>query len=228
MKKAGVITVGLMLIASMAMAAQPGRKVDAMQQVGTTGFQMVESKGQVFFMSQDGRFVIKGKLYDMWSAGKEIASVDQQIYANNHINLETMGLKMEDLLHVEYGTGPKVVRIFISPGCPHCHRVLEQMKGLESKYTFEIIPLAILGKKSEDAVERLSGHYKSNPKAALDAVLTDFYDNLPKMANADLDPMKRNLIASQFLGISSVPVIIAADGRFSTGAPKDLAALLNQ
>lgn len=227
MKIFGIIMTALMLVPSLSLAVQTGRTVDAMQQIGTTGFQMVESKGQVFFMSQNGRFVIKGKLYDMWSEGKEIASVDQQIYANTHVNLERMGLKMDDLLHVDYGTGPKVVRIFISPGCPYCHQVLAQMKGLEKQYTFQIIPVPILGKKSEDAVERLSGHYKSNPKAALDAVLSDSYDNLPKKPDADFDPMKRNLIASQFLGVTSVPVIIAADGRFSTGAPKDLAALLN-
>jgi thiol:disulfide interchange protein DsbC len=227
MKQIGIITTALLLITNAVWAAQPGRKVDAMQQIGATGFQMVESQGQSFFMNQSGRFVIKGRIFDMWNNGKEIASVDQLIYANNHVDLETMGLKMDDLLHVDYGHGPKIVRIFVAPGCPYCHNALEQMKGLEDQFTFQILPLPILGKKSEDAVARLCSVYKSSPRVALDAVLTDSYGNLPKKPEADLDPMKRNLIAAQFLGINSVPVIIASDGRLSTGAPKDLAAHLN-
>lgn len=220
MKKILALVLGSMLFAGSAMATQFGRQLDAMQQIGTTGIFMVQSQGKSFFMDRTGRFVIKGTLHDMWNGQKVIATTDDLAYANTHVNFDKMGLKTDDLLHVRLGHGEKKVRIFMAPGCPHCHKVLAEAKELADKYTFEIFPLPILGKASEDACERLSAHFRDEPTKALEAVLSDQYEGLEKKEGTDYDPMRRGLIASQFLGITSVPVIYTPDGRQLVGAPK--------
>lgn len=201
---------------------------DAITQLGNMPFQMVEKNGQIFYVSANGRYVIKGQLQDMWAGGKIISSVDQLRKSASTVDFKSIGLDVSDLFELVYGSGPNDIVLFVSPGCGHCKKTLKQMPGLEDKYTFHIVPIPIMGPRSEDALRRLASVASTRPDAALAALISDDYSQLEIDPNLDPERIARSLLTAQVLGINSVPVIVDNQNRMSKGAPKDLAAHLSR
>lgn len=230
-KTALTVITGLLLLPGIVAANAPitHSKVDHMTQIGNQPFQMVESDRGVFFMSANGRYVIKGELIDMWENERPLKTVDALIDSIERVNLKSLGLKIDDLMNLTYGSGPDVVTIFVAPGCSYCKQTLAQMNGLEDKYTFHIVPLPIMGPRSEDAVRRISCAIEDNNKPlALRSLVIDKYDDLQARANCDIEKVGRSLLFAQVLGVRSVPYMIDHKNRISTGAPQNLAAHLNR
>ena len=219
----------LAMLASTTFAMQPPQQqFDAISQVGDLPFQMIEKNGKTFLMSSNGRYVIKGQLQDMWDGGKVLTSVAQLKKSVSSVNFDALGLDVDELWHLSYGSGPEKVMIFVAPGCGYCKKTLKQMAGLETQYTFNIIPLPIMGPRSEDAVRRLASVATKRPNAAFAALLNDDYADLTIDPNLNVESIGRSMITAQVLGINSVPVIIDQHHRMSKGAPQDLATHLKR
>ena len=103
----------------------PVGKIDGMVSLPVTGMKAVESNGRIVFMSDSGRFVIDGTLYDAWSK-KPLTSLEEIREAGNTLDLSRLGLKMDDLNPLTLGEGKKKVVVFVDPRCPHCHELLKQ------------------------------------------------------------------------------------------------------
>lgn len=228
--KIAVALIGGLLITSSAMAAEVEHKVDSVQKIGSLPMQMIQSGEKVFFMTENGRFVISGELHDMWDDKRVIANTDELVRASNHVDFKKINLKIEDLLHVDYGHGPKKVQVFVAPGCPHCHDLMKQMKGLEDEYTFQMLPLPILGEKSKDACTRLAANYLTNPEESAKALMEDEFSGLEVKGGIDKNPLLRSLVTAQMLEIQSIPVIVTDLGRKIVGVPqgKSLAQILKE
>lgn len=224
----------LLIIMIMALLAAPGfaqqasiqklKSIDAMQVLPSNQINMVEASGQVFFVTQNGRYVIKGDLYDMWSGGALVSSVAELNASSSKIDLDKIGIKMDDLFNLQYGNGPKTVTMFVSPGCGYCKKTLQEMisSDLAEKYTFNIIPLPFLGQKSQDSVKRLAAAALNNPADALNALVNDDYSSLAQKDGGDVEGIKRAMITAQILGINQVPVLLADNGTMLVGAPQNL------
>ncbi len=194
-------------------------KIDGMVSLPITGLKAVETNGRIVFMSDSGRFVIDGTLYDAW--GKTpLTTLDQIREASNTLDLTRLGLNLDDLRPLTLGKGKKKVVIFVDPRCPHCHSVLNQAALLTNQYTFEILAIPVLGPDSERQVRQLG--CAENKKAALNALLSGRISTIAQQDNCDLEPIQRTLVTAQILGIQGVPFIIAHDGRISRGRPADL------
>ncbi len=70
----------------------PVGKIDGMVSLPVTGMKAVESNGRIVFMSDSGRFVIDGTLYDAWSK-KPLTSLEEIREAGNTLDLSRLGLK---------------------------------------------------------------------------------------------------------------------------------------
>ncbi len=234
MKTLAIITLAAVLalpglsLAESGATLQQIRSVDGMQPLPIQGMTMVESGGQVFFMSRNGRYVIKGDLHDMWAGGERIPDIATLAATSSKINLDKIGIKMEDLFTLAYGSGPEEVTIFVSPGCPHCKNTLQDVtKGdLGEKYTFNIVPLPFMGQQSQVAVKKLVAAYETDPTSALQALMTDNYSALQATEGGDLEGVKRAMLTAKILGINQVPVLLSSAGDMSIGSPKNLAAWL--
>ncbi len=201
----------------------PVGKIDGMVSLPVTGMKAVESNGRIVFMSDSGRFVIDGTLYDAWSK-KPLTSLEEIREAGNTLDLGRLGLKMDDLNPLTLGEGKKKVVVFVDPRCPHCHELLKQALPLTKEYTFQILPVPVLGPDSERQVRQLG--CARDKKAATDALLNGRIGNLEQDDACNLEPMQRTLVTAQILGIQGVPFIVANDGRISRGRPYDLSAWL--
>lgn len=198
-------------------------KIDGMVSLPVTGMKAVESNGRIVFMSDSGRFVIDGTLYDAWSK-KALTSLDEIRVAGNTLDLSRLGLNMDDLNPLILGEGDKKVVVFVDPRCPHCHELLKQALPLTKEYTFQLLPVPVLGPDSERQVRQLG--CAEDRQAALDALVSGRADGLAQSESCDLEPMQRTLVTAQILGIQGVPFIVANDGRISRGRPYDLGAWL--
>jgi thiol:disulfide interchange protein DsbC len=185
---------------------------------------MIETDSGIFFVSENGRFAFKGTMLDMWN-GKPIRTIEDVDKIVNHINLKKIGVDFKELFVLTYGHGPKEEVFFVSPGCPHCHHMLDQMKGLENEYTFKIIPLPILGPRSVDAARRLMC-LGDNDKA-VKALMEKKYKELPE-GKCKMTPLQKGFVVAQVLGIRGVPYIVRHDGYVQRGAVKNLKKFLKE
>jgi len=213
-----------LIMAAMAMTAttaqaKPVRNIDAMRTIPGTSLQMVESEGRSFFMSPNGRYVIKGQLIDMWT-GAKIEKVSDLENSAAKVDFQKMGLNLDDLMSLKYGTGPKEVVAFVAPGCPHCELTMKQMVSLTEEYTFRLVPLPFFGEESKNHVMQLACNEEYQEKAA-EALILEDYSNLPvKSTSCDMERLQRSALTAQIMGIQSVPYLVAHDGRVLMGSPE--------
>ena len=204
-------------------------RIDAIKRLPGSDISIVESAGSTYFLSANGRYALRGEAWDLWNA-KPIHSVTEATRVAGHIDLDHMGLNIGDLTHFDYGTGKRDVVVFLDPRCPHCKATLRQMNALAQDYRFRIVPVPVLGRKSQVLMK----HMGCSPAAARDkvtkALMNDAYDTLPaEEPNCDLAPLQRVLVTAQIIGIRGVPYLIAPDGRISEGEPAgELKAWLEQ
>jgi len=199
--------------------------IEGMKALPIHGLNMVKAGGKIFFMSDNGRFVITGTLLDVWNrvAVTELDQVDQ---IANRIDLSKMKLKIDDLGPASFGTGKPQVVVFVDPRCPYCGKVQKQMDAIKGQYTFKLIPIPVLGPESQSLVVKIGCMLQTQAKdKARDALMHQAYDTLPSEIDSkcNREPVQRAMVTAKLFGIDGVPFLIAPDGRTFKGAPDSLA-----
>lgn len=202
------------------------RGIDGMRRLPVTGLQMVRSGERTLFVSENGRFVFTGPAYDLWNRLR-LASLEDAERASSRIDLSAMGLAVNELTPIDFGSGARDVVAFVDPRCPHCEALLAQMPGLAERYRFRLVLVPVLGRDSETLVRRLGCVAREAPERALQALLRHDYDALPAEPRpCDATGLQRALVVARLLGIEGVPYLIAPDGRVGRGSLPDLAGWL--
>uniref|UniRef100_UPI00402B405E DsbC family protein n=1 Tax=Methylomonas sp. PHL2-19 TaxID=3438878 RepID=UPI00402B405E len=236
----------LLVVSSLAVAGQPPvaipevstpteaalfakGAINAMKALPIDGFNMVEAGGETYFISRNGRFAFKGQLMDTWSK-TPITRIEQVDSVMNRIPLADMKLNIDELGPVLVGKGKTPVVVFVDPQCRYCKKLQQQLPALADRYTFKIIPIAVLGPESTILVNKIECLLQTKDKEkATTALLNQDYAGLPEQlpGSCDKEPMQKAVITSAILGLTAVPFVIAQDGRTHKGAPDDLAGWLN-
>lgn len=200
-------------------------QIEATQELPGGGFSAVKLKatGDTYFLSANGRFVIKGAIYDLW-AGRSLEGFEDIARAAKTINLAGLGPILKDMRPFVFGEGEKEIVIFLDPYCPYCAKLLAALPAYRATYKFMLITVPFLGEKSVTAVR--DGFCAEDQAAALQQLFTHQFISLKPVADCELTVLHRRLIAAQVLGIRGVPFLIHADGRFSAGLPPDLGTWL--
>lgn len=184
----------------------------------------------VAYMSQNGRFVMRGVIFDTWT-NETIQTMDDLRASMKNVDLSELGLKEEDIDPFYFGNGPKEVTVFVDPFCPYCGQLFDEMIGDASyakDYTFTILTVPFLGENSTKAVNALS--CAEDRERAVDALLRKdkrwmMAQQLPEDCN--VQPVLQRTILSQMLGVSGVPYIIGPEGGISRGMPPNLKTFLS-
>lgn len=183
----------------------------------------------VAYMSQNGRFVMRGVIFDTWT-GDTIQTMDDLRESMKNVDLGKLGLKDEDIDPFYFGSGPKKITVFVDPFCPYCGQLFDEMiadPSLAQDYTFTIMAVPFLGDNSTKAVNAL--HCAPDRDRAINALLTKDHrwmmaQQMPE--NCDVQPVLQRTILSQMLGVTGVPYIIGAEGGISRGMPPNLKTFL--
>jgi thiol:disulfide interchange protein DsbC len=195
--------------------------IKAVKALPTNGLVVMETNQGVFFASAEGRFVLKGPLFDMWSH-REIKSVADVDSIASRVDLKKVGVDFSQLAVFTFGEGNQEEVFFISPTCPHCQTVMNQAAKLAKEYRFKLVLLP-QSRKDMDIARRMI--CTKDQDQAVKALLSRNYEALPP-GNCPLTPLQKNLVTARMLGITKVPYLVRHDHMINAGAVKDLAAWL--
>lgn len=187
------------------------------------GMRAVQSNGQTVFVSDNGRFVFTGQLYDLWYK-KPLDTLAEMRKVVDRIDLKRMGLDIDTLNTVSLGVGPKQVVVFVDPRCHYCHALMNDAQALVKQYTFKLVAIPVLGEESNRLAKAMS--CAKNKKQALKALANQTLDKLPTQSACSTEQYDRTLLAAQLMNIEGVPYVIAPNGRISYGRPLNLKAWL--
>ena len=213
-----VVSILALMAASTVQAKQEIPILDAISEIKMTSLKAIESNGSIFFMSPNGRFVIQGDLTDTWQK-KKLDTLKEIDYAAKHIDIERMGLPIDELNVIKVGKGKKEIVIFVDPQCDPCKKFFQEAKKHTDKYTFKFIVVPALGEESNKmATSMFCSKDKTNlAKHFLERTLLD----LEQQENCDKKYYNLTLTVAQLIGIKHVPFFIAPSGLYQAGEGKD-------
>lgn len=204
--------------------AQALREIEATRQLPAGSFSAVKVKGRqgLYFLSSDGRILIKGSAYDLWS-GRSLTTLADVERAATRIDLKGFAAIWPQLDPLTLGQGSSTVVAFVSPGCPLCRGLIDQAQALTDRYRFLLLPIPAGG----DSAALVRGLACAEDREAAEAAwLRHAFTATAQKPVCDLEPVQRRVITAQLLGIKAVPWIVRPDGALSEGMPPDLAAWL--
>jgi thiol:disulfide interchange protein DsbC len=192
--------------------------------------QAIEVAGMsgVYFLTGNGRFVIRGELRDLWT-GQTLDTLDEIRSAVQTVNVTALAKSIPEFTPFRVGHGSKTEIVFVDPYCPYCKLLLNDIatRGEDADYQYVILPVAMLGARSVRVVRNLQ--CAADRDAALKALLTHSYDRpLAESAKCDIAPLEKRQIFAQLLHIAGVPFMIRHDGIRQDGLPPSLAGWLRQ
>lgn len=202
---------------SSALAQKATPKLDAITSIPITTLKAVESNGEIYFISQNGRYAIKGELTDTWHK-RTLNSMEDIEYSLNHVNVDVMGLPIDEMNTITIPGGPERVIVFIDPLCPYCKTFIEQAKTKTDKYTFKLVVVPALGEESNQLSRSL--FCASNKDDALNYLIKGKLADLPQLQKCDTKFYDFTLTIAQIFDIKSIPYLISPDGRYKSGAGK--------
>ena len=205
--------------------AQALREIEATRQLPAGSFSAVKVKGRqgLYFLSGDGRILIKGSAYDLWS-GRSLATLADVERAATRIDLKGFATIWPQLDPLTLGEGPGTVVAFVSPGCPLCRSLIDQARALTDRYRFLLLPIPAGG--DSVALVRSLACAKDRKAAEAAWLRHAFTAATAQKPVCDLEAVQRRVITAQLLGVKAVPWIVRPDGALSAGMPPDLAAWL--
>ncbi len=187
----------------------------------------VKSGNELLLMSGNGRYIIRGAVYDMWNGGKRIHNLAEARASSRHIRFSELGLDLSDLASITLGDkGGKPVTVFIDPDSQRSMELLQQLSGLKG-YKFTVVVLAAMNKKSASKGKGLMCLFDKDPEKAREALLSGSLDFVPS-GECGKERLLKTLMTASLFGIDRVPFIIAPNGEFVAGIPSDLNQFLEE
>jgi thiol:disulfide interchange protein DsbC len=199
--------------------SDPSNKLDSIVTLPIKSLKAVEANGEIMFMSENGRFVLRGQLYDIWY--KDSIDTPAEIEdAATRIHFKRMAANLDDYNTLTIGTGKEEVVAFVDPLCSICHKLMKDAQGLGLKYTFKFIVVPALGDESNKLARRV--FCAANRKDALHAFMSKTLETLEQKKTCDTKQYDMTLMMAHLLDIQAVPFVVAPDGRPSLGRPSNL------
>ncbi|KGM26744.1 disulfide isomerase [Photorhabdus luminescens] len=218
----GIITGTAQASSKLEITDPRAAKIEDIVKLPIKGVRAVQSDGQIMFLSENGRFVISGQIYDLWSK-KPLNTMSQMRDVAERIHFKSMDI-VDTLNTLSMGRGDKEVVVFVDPRCAVCHKLMDESKSLVDEYTFKFVVIPALGAESNRLAK---GLYCAKDKTnALDAFMNNTLASLPSKETCDPGQYDQTLLTAHFIGIEGVPFVVAPDGRVSKGRPKNLKSWL--
>jgi thiol:disulfide interchange protein DsbC len=174
--------------------------------------------GKLAFVSDNGRFVFRGSMYDTWSQ-KEVTSLAEAEQASKYIDLKKLKFNIDDLVPFTVGTGSKTVVVFTDPLCPSCAHLIADLNKVQG-YSFKIVEVPALGDDSAKIVRSLL--CAKDKDEAFDVATGKSKPRVIDQRGNDCDtsPIGKRIISAQMFGVKGVPFMIRDDGLVKHGYEK--------
>lgn len=195
---------------------------DSLVLLPATAVFAIEKNGKFAVMTDTGRFIIQGSVYDVW-AQKELKTLADVRHAVQYVPLDKTHLGFGDLAPLRIGHGDKAITLFADPACTYCKELMQEARtGLPEGYRLDVLMLPILTPRSASRTKEL--HCAEDPAAAWQATVAGDLDTplAQKPDGAcDLEVIGKRRLTAQFLGARNVPYLIRDDGLTREGKPAE-------
>lgn len=199
--------------------SDPSNKLDSIITLPIKSLKAVEANGEILFMSENGRFVLRGQLYDVWY--KDSIDTPAQIEdAATRIHFKRMGANLDDYNTLTIGSGKEEVVAFVDPLCTICHKLMKDAESLGLKYTFKFVVVPAIGDDSDKLSRKV--FCAADRNKALHAFMSNTLETLEQKTPCDTKQYDMTLMMAHLLDVKAVPYIVAPDGRPSLGRPGNL------
>jgi thiol:disulfide interchange protein DsbC len=162
------------------------------------------------YTDTEGRYFLFGHVFDMQTRQD---LTQQRIDELNKVNFADLPLK--DAIKEVRGKGQRKLAVFSDPDCPFCKKLEQELPYLDNVtiYTFPM-PLEGLHPSATQTAKSIWCSSKRQ-SAWRDYLLSN---KQPTGKTDCSNPIERNVLLGQKLGISGTPTLIAEDGRVMPGA----------
>ena len=203
--------------------ASPGLQVQEVNRTPIPGVREVLINGDVFYFSEDGRYMLQGELLDL----KERRSLTEQRREGKRAAILDGVDASSMLIYPAAGKPKHIITVVTDIDCPYCRRFHSHMtdlnaRGIEVRYL--LLPRA--GVRSESYRKAVNVWCADKPLEAMTAA---------KQGKAVPDrqcdhPVDRHMALTQQMGITGTPAILTGTGGLIAGymPPDDLVRRLEE
>jgi thiol:disulfide interchange protein DsbC len=200
-------------------------QVDGVAKLPVGGLTMIEANGKTFLVSDNGRIVVMGKIYDIWNSVELKTVEDAERYANR-IDIDKLGLKPDELGGINIGTGKKEVIMFLDANCTSCNKLIQSALK-HNDYTFKVILLPMLN--DDSVIKAKKAICNADKQAVAKALIDNTWDKLPAPpADCIVLPLQKAMTTARVFGIQKVPFLVRNDGRVAANFSGDLGEWLSE
>ena len=196
--------------------------IDSIGAAPLPGFREVIVSGQVLYVSDDGKYLLQGSLFDVGAkreVGHEgLAAVRKKLLAT---------VPVADRIVFAPANPTYTVSVFTDIECGYCRKLHEDIAEYNKRgIAVEYLAFPRMGLASKDATDMISVWCASDRKAALTAAKS----GQPVQSRNCTNPVAMQYNLGQQLGINGTPAIFAADGSQLGGylPPAQLKATLDR
>lgn len=198
-------------------------EIKGIQELPISQVFFVEAEKGIYFVTGDGRFVIQGKMQDVWHR-KHIDSIDDA-RGTLRTPLSNMNFDPLEQLPAWQVGNPDIPRqglVFVDPTSEITQQFLKHVIANKGKYNFVVALLPLVGgEKAMDRAKRL--HCAKDRQLAL-VDLANYTNKATGELRPDCNAEKILFGAamSQVFRIEALPHFVREDGLTSKGLPEDL------
>lgn len=186
------------------------------------GLTSVMTPNGVIYITEDGRYVLQGPMYDV-SGTKPVNISNQPLVAKlNALRNHVIVYKAAKEKHV--------ITVFTDITCGYCHKLHQQIKGYNDLgITIRYLAFPRAGLASDTAKEMQAIWCAANGKKLLDSALKGDVFSPATASEACKDDIATHFKLAQQLGVTGTPAMVLEDGSLLPGyqPPEALAAILD-
>lgn len=174
------------------------------------GLKAVTTPQGVIYVSEDGRYVLQGPLFDV--------SGERPVNLSNQALIAKVDALKNEMIVYKAASEKKVITVFTDITCGYCHRLHQQMKGyndLGITVRYLAFPREGLGSETEKNMQSIWNTANRN-KALDDAMRGEAISPIAKSAASKVDISKHYALGEQ-LGVTGTPAIVLEDGTLMPG-----------
>lgn len=195
-----------------------GVKKAEIQPSPISGLKTVLTDGSVLYVSEDGKHVIDGTLYDVSGA--------QPVNVTNKMLMTKLNGMKDEMIIYKAPNEQHTITVFTDITCGYCHKLHEQIKDYNALgITVRYLAFPRQGLQSQSERDMKAVWCAKDRKAAFDNAMKG--GDIPP-ATCDIDLSRQYKLGAQF-GIQGTPAIVLDDGNIIPGyqGPSEMKKMLD-
>lgn len=183
----------------------PDAQIDSIEPSEIDGLYMVRYGTDIFYVSEDGNYLIQGNLVDLDSRENLTEKSRRGVRGEMFAEIEDSELTV----YSPNGETAGVLNIFTDPNCPYCREVHQDIpEYLEAGIKVRYLMFPVLGQNSPEIMNRI--WCADDREDAMDRAKAG--DTLSDIDGSCTTPQEQHMMLGQALGVRGTPALITGDG----------------